>query len=164
MTVNKEEAVYFSYFTENGEKNKAQYVCERSVIITKSRKITYTVRTDQVDVTIFKLPTKLENVSSIPDILDKFKNLRVCEGLSFDVLSYLHVKHSIDNIETTYRHTNCSLLTLQSKRCASCAKYNKNLMGNLKRLKARKSIKRVRGSFNETDKRLVNILRKKVKN
>lgn len=109
------------------------------------------------------MPSSLDNILNIPVILNKYFKLRVCEGLSQEVLKHLNENFLLKNIYTSYSHTNCYKFTLNSKTCKTCRKFNKNFVTAIKLKKKNTFIRRVRKPLNRADSESYKILQKRMK-
>nr|XP_034196445.1 uncharacterized protein LOC117611986 [Osmia lignaria] len=159
-----EETLLFTCIVQNEEYGIQKHILEKAVIIKASREITYEVYSTPVDVSCAKLPTFLKEISRLPEILKKFKDLRICQGIMPVDIDYVQDKADFrKDIYSNLRHKDCSILSINSKRCAVCKKSSKTLSQKVKRIRNRKNIQRIFNSVNLLDQMKFKALKKKIK-
>ena len=118
------------------EKNDAveKNLFEKTVIIKSSGEIVYEIFFKNSEYSR-NATTTLENFKLLPTILKKFKDFRICKGVSdrIPVLSHSSILKTCTG--TDFRHTDCFLLSFNSERCQKCKVYCKSLKRSLKKAK-----------------------------
>ncbi|KZC04639.1 hypothetical protein WN55_00714 [Dufourea novaeangliae] len=160
-----EETLLFTCIVQTNECGIQKHVLEKAVIIKASREIVYEAHSTPVDVSGTKLPKILTVVSVLPDILKKFRDFRICEGIVTDIsLDYTQDNTDLKrDIYSNLRHKNCSVLSINRKRCTACNRYSKGLFQRIRRMKNRKSIQRITNSVRLLDDMKLKALKNKMK-
>ena len=162
--VKDKEALTFSYAVNVNDSGKEKHIFEKSVIITSSREIFYEIYMPAVDVTQLqsKLPNRLSRIFSLPEILKKFKDIRICKGITTSILPIenSNLKNCID---THWRHAKCSLLSINSEKCKVCKKYSNTLAQKQRRMKKQTTFQRIFSCTNPLERMRLTAMRKQVK-
>ncbi|XP_043278765.1 uncharacterized protein [Venturia canescens] len=153
-------SVLLSYYVTKRENGDSLPVMERNVKLSTNKELRYYVYGRVVDVGGWSLPQVLNDVGSLPQALEKFKNTNLCNGLG--AINHHHL--SSDNVFKDYvdrwHHKNCTLIS-KFKRCAHCIKMRGAVLKRELRLKTVGPPKRISQSSNPIDQAKLIALRKK---
>ena len=157
------DGLAFTYLLETEVCGVKKHITEKAVLLNKSRELIYEIYGTPLTCAHPKLPSRLEAISSLPDILKSFKNMRICEGIEVKDFFVLQIGQVISNGGNNWRHQDCTLLSINRLRCNCCKKYNKFFQQKLSRIKNKKKIKRVSGITNPVDRIKLIAMQKKMK-
>nr|XP_003707093.1 PREDICTED: uncharacterized protein LOC100877676 isoform X1 [Megachile rotundata] len=159
-----EETLLLSCIVQIDEYGIQKHVLEKAVTIKASREMIYEIYSTPVDITPAKLPKFLKMISTLPEILKKFKDLRTCEGIMTVDLDYVQNQGDFKrDIYSNLRHKDCSVLSIHSKRCIACKKASKILSQKVKRIKDKQNMQRISNSANPLEQMKLKALKKKLK-
>jgi len=142
---------------ENGDKFP---VVEKSVQLCANKELRYFVYGSAVDVHGYKLPQILEDIASLPQALEKFQNMNLCNGLGTVNVHHLSADSTFKDPVDRWRHKNCTLIS-KRKRCDHCMKMRNAVQKKEARSKTKGSLERVCRVSNPIDQRKLIALRKK---
>ncbi|XP_024878830.1 uncharacterized protein LOC112459099 isoform X2 [Temnothorax curvispinosus] len=112
LTMEKEEVFLFTYVVTANDRGTEKHIFEKTLIITSSREIKYEIYMTPADITGTKLPRVLNNISMLPDILQKFKDMRVCKGITSIGLECVPENTSLKVCAgADWRHADCKMLS-----------------------------------------------------
>lgn len=152
----------FTYAVKHEDSGMEKHVFEESIIVKASRQITYECYSTPVDIQENIVPRTLHKISMLPDILKKFKDLRMCKGITTVDTKFLSGNVDLKScIGTDSRHKDCSLISINYERCSTCRKYSKTLAQKVKRMKI-KDTQRVSACTNPLDRMKLKSLQKKI--
>lgn len=86
----------------------------------------------------------------LSDILIKFKELRICNGLCDVNIDFIPANGAYQDNARRWRSKDCSLIS-ETKRCKGCVKYRKYILQRITRMKNR-SLHRIRNISNPIDR------------
>ncbi|XP_043267418.1 uncharacterized protein [Venturia canescens] len=109
-----------------------------------------------------KLDKVLNKKEELPDILRKFKNMNVCNGIG-DVNKQLMLTNGgYSDAGMKWRSKDCPVISIK-KRCDSCMISRKNILQRTKRLNNPSNIRRIKGALNVVDQGKILAMRLKMK-
>lgn len=72
-----------------------------------------------------QLLVNLTDINMLPSILRKFKDVRICKGVSSEKLNTFKEIAQIETNEQMWHHQNCTVISLNYERCRACKKLSK---------------------------------------
>lgn len=116
-----------------------------------------------VDIMKTKLPKILHDISTLSEILKKFKDMCICKGITSIGLYFVSGNIFLKAcVHAGWRHIDCKMLSVNSERCTSCKKYSNTLSQKVRRMKKGIKIKRVSAFSNPFDQMKLKAMRKKL--
>ncbi|XP_033216889.1 uncharacterized protein LOC117172786 [Belonocnema kinseyi] len=135
--IEEEETLLFTCVTSVNDNGMKKHVLEKCLVITADREIKYEVHSTPVDVDKKKLPTVLHDIKSLPELLKKFKDMRICKGVRLtDVPQNSILQNSLI---TEWHHADCKILSINYERCLVCRRVTKSSSQKARRLKKLKN-------------------------
>lgn len=144
------------------EKDDDLPVMERNVKLNFNKELRYYVYGRPVDITTWSLPQDLDDVRSLPQVLEKFKNSSLCNGLGAINDQHLGSDSAFKDYVDRWHHINCTLIS-KSKRCADCIRLRSTVVKREARSKTVASRQLHRG-INPIDQSKLIALSKKIAN
>ncbi|XP_024868762.1 uncharacterized protein LOC112452670, partial [Temnothorax curvispinosus] len=112
-------------------------VSQKCVILDSDRKLQFYVYGRDVDSQKANLDETLEGIETLPNVLNKFKEMNVCSGVGEVNIDLLRADTVFQDGIQQWRSKDCSLL-FKKRRCDSCMKMRKRIQGLITRNKNRK--------------------------
>ena len=158
----EEEVLLFTYAVLSSDNKEEKYLYEKTLIIKNSREIIYQVFSTQADVSKTNFPRFLHKVSILPDILKKFKDVRICKGIRSIDINFVSTSLPLQRcVSGDWRHDGCSMISINSERCTACKKYSKVLSQRNRRAKSKKNFQRFSRPATEFDQMKLKALKKR---
>ncbi|XP_046604636.1 uncharacterized protein LOC124297541 [Neodiprion virginianus] len=151
-------AVLFSYVTPKVDNGENVPVIQRLVKLDPNKQLRYFVYGRVVHEC--KLLQVLDSIDLLPQALENFKNMNLCNGLGSINEHHLSLNSVFKDGVDYWRDRDCTLIS-KWKRCACCIKMRAVVLKRESRSKTEKSLKRVHQASNPIDQRKINALRKR---
>ncbi|XP_046411774.1 uncharacterized protein LOC124175492 [Neodiprion fabricii] len=151
-------AVLFSYVTPKVDNGENVPVIQRLVKLDPNKQLRYFVYGRVVHEC--KLLQVLDSIDLLPQALENFKNMNLCNGLGSINEHHLSLNSVFKDGVDHWRDRDCTLIS-KWKRCACCIKMRAVVLKRESRSKTEKSLKRVHQASNPIDQRKINALRKR---
>lgn len=142
---------------ENGVKIP---VTQKSVVASADTTLRYLVYGRAVNAQQCSLVESLSNPHELPDVLEKFRNMRLCTGLGNINVQHLSADTTFKDYVDGWRSNDCALVS-KKKTCDGCRKNRELLRKRAIRSKTRLTINRIYRASNPFDQRKIILLQKR---
>ncbi|XP_043287586.1 uncharacterized protein [Venturia canescens] len=150
----------FSYAITKMENGDNLPVYERNVKLHVNRVLSHYVYGRAVDVHDSSLPSVLIDIESLPQTLETFKNMNICNGIGSINDLYLISDRACKDSVDRWRDKNCTLIS-RRKRCDHCIKTRTVAVRRQARTRTKEGLKRMSRACNPIDQRKLIALHKK---
>lgn len=151
LRVESGQRILFSYAITKLENGMHCPVTQKCVTLDANRTLNYYVYGCHVNQQEIKLDHILSKNEMLPDILIKFKELRICNGFCDVNIDLIPANGAYQDNVRRWRSKDCSLIS-ETKRCKGCVKYRKYILQRITRMKNRSTLHRIRNVSNPIDR------------
>lgn len=109
-----------------------------------------------------KLDKELRKKEALPDVLQKFKAMNVCNGVGDLDKQLILATGGYSDCGMKWRSKDCLVISVQ-KRCNSCMTSRKSIQQRTKRLNNASHMKRIAGALNPVDQQKILAMKLKTK-
>ena len=158
VNTEKGPTIVISFLASNWKNRNEAPVIEKSIMVDTNNALRYSVYGYAVKSE--ELPSILIDTTHLPNILQKFKNMKLCYGLGAVNVHHLWADSVFKDCIDGWRHSNCTLLS-KRKRCNHCSITRQRIMRRQTRSKDNRIETRIMRASNPTDQKKLLALRKK---
>jgi len=157
---NEESIVIFSH-TVIKIKNKVKVpITDKNVVISGDKTLRCFVCGHAVATKEHELSEILDNVRLLPQLLESFQKLTVCNGLGAINIHLLPIDSIIQDCVYQWRHKDCTMISKQ-KKCDRCMKMRQLVLKKEIRLKRNRMLIHISQTSNPMDQRKLIVLQKR---
>ena len=158
LNTEKGPTIVISFLASNWKNGNEAPVIAKSIMVDTNNALRYSVY--RYAVKSEELPTILIDTPHLPNILQEFKNMKLCYGLGAVNVHHLLADSVFKDYIDGWRNSNCTSLS-KRKRCNHCSITRQRIMRRETRLKDHRIVTRIIRASNPTNQKKLLTLRKK---